>query len=1284
MVRRRIRWPAIATLTVLTVAAVWLVANPSWLVPVTTRFVNRHLQAQINGTLTVGEYHVRPFVGFDLRDVSLSIEGDNGGMTLVSVDTLELDFRLREVLRPQIRLHRCEAKGVEVYHHLEANDEGGGGSLPRLDIDLMVIKRAHVEVSGSDGRLRERIDRLDWRGAIHSDGESLELTTRAGHLLWPTRSSSFDEVSGDVRVEAGRVHVDGFHAVWNGGAVTLSGWFGMTGDMEFDAIAAGAKAETVTDLTGLELAFDALGDIQIAVVAEADTVWLDAVFTGRFDTWDVEAMHGEAVIANGVATFHTLRGQVGDASFNGNLTVDATDSLMQTITITCLADPVDLKAGLIPEVDPDELPRTSGRARLSIVHTTDDEATHVTGMMFDGAIEDIPFDTCEIDVWAQADSLHFRGIDLRYRSLQIELEGRSDRREVFTGDVRLSIDDLRDVPPHWQWPPVAGRAAGRAKVSGRIEEIGLSGRVQYDGLTVGPMLVGRGTAAVWGERVIGDAWVLDVDATGAGFELGSVPLGQYRLRLRADAHSVAIDSFAAVRGDTVSTIRGRADFEPTHARLSVDRFGLLFAGNQWRLDNPITAEFGPGRLRIPGLRLQSDQGNLFAEADYSVADSLLQGRLELNRFDLDLLDPFVRGEFSPGGYATARVTVQGSPTSPEVIVVGGLDGAYFDVARVDSLETAARFRDGIVTVDTLAVATDYGRVSMRGTISNPNVSLREFWRGAVLDLDAHLERGDLLFLEQFELEALDRLSGTADGRFYVRGRTDDPVITGNVTTAPLTYQWLKLDELTSTVRVDRSQFALGDLVGRQDNLRLEGRLEIPLSFDLLSAPESPVDGPFLVQIRIPTDSDLGPLLDATSAFTKVSGRGEGELIISGPMSHPLYQGDVELRDAGCVLRGNQEIYHDCDVTGSFNGDRLVLHSINGREGLRGSFKGQGHVLFDGLILRTWDIGFEADRFLVASIPDLRAVVRTRNGRLTGVPVGPDSLLVPKFTGDFEIIKGRYTGDFAEPAAGVADPTLGTIAPDWLADGRITGPPRSVRIVNNTMELDLSGDINLVRDADGMVLSGSMDIDSGRLPVFHNTFKVVRGSLDFSREVGVIPNVDIDAETRVRIRNQASGSSVVERITVHALGPAGAMAISYSSESGYPREAIERMLLGLSPYPDEQGDQTALANASIGAGFNLLEREIAREFDLFDTIEIDQLQREEAGTVGLDPLFGVGKYLGSDLYIKYAQGLNQNDRDLLVEYQINRLLLLQTEIRRRIDEYQGDATYNLDLKYRHEY
>ena len=196
----------------------------------------------------------------------------------------------------------------------------------------------------------------------------------------------------------------------------------------------------------------------------------------------------------------------------------------------------------------------------------------------------------------------------------------------------------------------------------------------------------------------------------------------------------------------------------------------------------------------------------------------------------------------------------------------------------------------------------------------------------------------------------------------------------------------------------------------------------------------------------------------------------------------------------------------------------------------------------------------------------------------------------------------------------------------------------------------------------------------------------RGRLDFSREVGFDPRMDVDATTRYRLRSEYSSNSIIETIGVHVGGTLLQPEITFSSERGYSREAIQRMLLGLEPHATPDGDSAALANSSIGAGFNMLEREIARELDIVDTFEIDQISRrnQATGDSGLDPLIGVGKYIGSDLYLKYAQGIRQDDRDFIVEYQINQHLLLQSEIRRRIDENQGESTYNLDFKYRFEY
>lgn len=1287
--RRRIRWPVLVAALLLGGGAVALLLNPELLAPFATRLVNRHLAASVDGTLRVGAYDVRPFAGVDLRDVTLTLPGERGGLTLVAVDTLELDFRLREVIGRTVRLRRLAARGVEIYHNQDppADDDADAGwiseTAPRLVVDAASVSGARIEISGHDGKLQERITGLSWRGDLRAADRTARVVTRHAALDWETRSARFAQVYGAVSVAEDTLRIEEMSALWNQGRARVSGHYAED-DLFLRAAGEGLSVFEVNELAGLGLDFAARGAIECEIAARADTVWFGGRFTGRFEHWDLQDVELGGAVVDDVADFPRVRGGIGGAWFEGTLQVDGRVPAGEVITIAGEGRDLDLQTGLIPDQDPADLPLTDGHGRLRIVHTAVDEVTTVEAWLRDGRIEIMPFDSSRVHVRATPDSLQLRHVELWHRSLHAQLTGGADADEVFDGDLALEVGDLGDLPAEWEWPALTGAAAGQVAVGGPIEQLGVAGSLELQRFGLGSVTAAASQATLVGERVLGEDWQLSAALGGAGFTAGGVPLGDYLLWLRGDAASVAVDSFRTVRGDTVTTLHGRADFTGDQATLQIDRARLEFAGGAWRTDAAVAATVGPGLVRLPHLRLASDRGSLEATVDYARADDRLDGHVEVDDFDLNLLDPLLRQRLQTGGRATAVIDLGGTASDPRVGVRGSLRGATFPLARVDSLAVDAELRGGVVTIDTLDLGSEWGRAAATGTIASDAEDPASFWPRATLDLDVAVRGGDWAFLDQFAIEGLEALAGRVEGDLNLSGTTAEPLITGRLDSAPFHFHWLHLDRLEGRVRADAGQLALGELRGNQDQLRLEGRLEIPLQFDLLSEPVSPPDGPFYARLAIPEGSDLAPLLHATDAFTRIEGRGEGELLISGPLSRPRYQGSVRLSDVGFVLRGNEEIYRDCEAVGVFRDDLLIIQEIRGREGLRGTFAGAGTVTFTGLELATWDITFRADRFLIASIPDLRALVRTDNGRLTGVPVGPDSTLVPRFSGDVTLIRGRYTGNFSDPGTGALDPTLGTVAPDWLANVRVTGPPRSARIVNNTMDLYLSGDVNLIRDEGGLTFRGGMDIDTGRLPVFHNTFVVRDGRLDFSQAVGVVPWVDIDAETRVRLRNPASSSSVVERITVHATGPASAMQISYSSESGYPREAIERMLLGLSPYPDEQGDQGALATASIGAGLNILESEIAREIDLFDTIEIDQIRRQEAGNTGLEPLIGVGKYVGTDLYIKYAQGLNQNDRDILIEYQITNHLLLQTEIRRRIDEYQGDATYNLDLKYRFEY
>lgn len=1289
MAQRRIRWPLLLTVVLFAGGVMLLFSKPQLLSSAATRLVNRQLQAHADAQLRVGTYHVRIFEGIDLLDVSLVTRGASGGLTRIAVDTMQVDFRLRSVLGRSVTLRRLAAWGVNVYLHEGETAAASGGatlsSLPRLAVEHLDLRRARVTVSRSDGRLRERIEDLYWRGELDLDDDRMQLVVRSGRLNWPTRGTRLDRIFGSAVVSSDGVHVAELSAAWNDGQATVSGSLGTEG-LEFSATGRNLSVEDVDNLIDLNLGFEARGDIDCTVAARYDTVLFRGSFTGRLVDWDLREVEGEAVIVDGLADFSTMRGNVGGAWFDGSLLVDErSDPTQAIITIAGRGRDLDLRAGLIPDVP--DLPQTAGSGRLQIIHTTGDAATHVRGLLTDGCIEFMPFDTCRVDVWARDDSLHFRSIVLRRGSIEAGLTGSSDRRGVFRGQLRLAVADLVDMPPEWGWPQLQGSCEGRLQLHGPLDALDASGALALHGAGLGPVSATTTEVALHGRRILGDDWMLAASATGDGFAIGNVPLGRYRSGLRVDSRSAVLDSFHAVHGDTVVSLAGRADIGPESTGLLVDRLMVGLGGVDWHTPGPVAAVVGRGLLELPHMSLVSDQGELTAAVAYDTARELLDGRAMLRNIDLDILDTFLDWPMRTGGRVSARLELGGRPAEPSLVLRGELSNAAFPLARIDSLFVRGSLLGGIVRLDTLVMASDQGHVELQGSIANPGADAGVFWPGASLEIAIEVQHGDWAFLQQFQQPALERIAGHFDARLHLSGTTDDPLITGEFESSPFSFQWLNLQHLNGVVRADAAQLAFGNLRGRHGALELEGRLEIPLRFDLMSEPLTPDDGPFYGYVRVPPGTDLGPLMHATRAFTRSAGRGEAELTVAGPLSRPRYQGRLAADDLEIVLRDTEEVYQEGKVRGVFEDDKLILHEISGKAGLRGEFAGAGTVTFDGLELRTWDISFEADRFLVASIPDLRVLVRTRNGRLTGETVGPDQRLVPRFGGDYELIRGRYTGSFAETNGG-QDPTLGTIAPDWLANLRLTGSPRTMRVTNRNMELDLSGDVSLVRDADGMILNGSMNIDTGRLPVFNNTFKVVRGRLDFSREIGVVPVVDIDAETRVRVHGQVGGHSVVERLTVHAAGPANAMTISYSSESGYPREAIERMLLGLSPFPEEHGDQAALTSASIGAGLNLIEREIASEIargiGLFDTFEIDQIQRQQLGATGLDPLIGVGKYLGTDFYIKYAQGLNQNDSDLVIEYQITDHLLLQTERRRRIDEYQGDATWSLDLKYRFEY
>ena len=111
----------IAWVLVLGVVA-YLATHTRVTAPFLSRLVSRHFLQQVDGRLRLGDYRLRPLHGVDLYGVAITLRTRGGGLTVINVDTLEIDFKLTEVIGRAKRLRRLELIDTSVYMLLGAQE----------------------------------------------------------------------------------------------------------------------------------------------------------------------------------------------------------------------------------------------------------------------------------------------------------------------------------------------------------------------------------------------------------------------------------------------------------------------------------------------------------------------------------------------------------------------------------------------------------------------------------------------------------------------------------------------------------------------------------------------------------------------------------------------------------------------------------------------------------------------------------------------------------------------------------------------------------------------------------------------------------------------------------------------------------------------------------------------------------------------------------------------------------------------------------------------------------
>jgi hypothetical protein len=521
---------------------------------------------------------------------------------------------------------------------------------------------------------------------------------------------------------------------------------------------------------------------------------------------------------------------------------------------------------------------------------------------------------------------------------------------------------------------------------------------------------------------------------------------------------------------------------------------------------------------------------------------------------------------------------------------------------------------------------------MRGYLPAYHIG-NQLGEGAVV-LDINIDRLPLPAGLQSLTADKPEILGWLNGRVAVRGTANDPCAIATLQcdfaagAAGDELAKYRLDfegELTSRavedtalVRLRRDWFRAGSpatratpglsavlTMAKSGDSVLTGQLSYPVSvslapFSAVTAGDSEMD--FGFKSGAVALTDLNPLLPPDIAL---EGTCTVDFAATGRADNPSLQGAVRTKDAKIVSARGAQISPDINLN---LGGTAVRPSVKGNIQIRSGFlripeqQSKLHPAEGQSLL--WEA---ADSAAVAA--------GTRPG---GVIAVEDTLDVPEFASELDL-----------------DVTVEI--------------PGSFRIIGSRMNVELSGDLNMVQENDHTILTGTLNALGGQLMFMGRTFELQRGSVNFYGGDEMNPSFNLT------LISEVSGYRIEIRLTGTMKDPE----ITLSSEP----QLAEADIMSLLVFGQQRGElsssqsglvQQRTAELLMVYGAVKLQEQMSQQMGV-DIITVQQSTRkpDESALV-------VGKYLNSRTLIKYEQNL-QNTGSYLVnlEYVLTRRLKLET-------------------------
>ncbi len=1288
--RRRLRLPRRASVAIAVVATLGIAAvvytRTHMLAFQVSRYINSHALRGSAFEFSCGRIGGNLVQHVVIESPRIRYTGPEGSFDVFAAGRIEVDYRLAGIPRLEFVADRLVMRDVRVY--LRRGRRGnlvvptafaGRGGAPtarraRARVEKLIVERLGFRF-GEAGREVDVRD-VNLTGSFSWDGRRAHVAVDGGSAFLSDTRMPVESVRLDAVAEGDAIEI-------RDAAIRLPRSLVMAGGRmqggRFERMQIVVNPVSLEELTQLGLVDDAHGEFGGSAVIRGslDSLAVEATFGGTGMGVALGSMQARGVVRRDAVVLDHIEGEVFGARVSGRFRHAIGGPAR--FAFEGVVRHVDLTHGFLPDRG---IPPTRLDGRLRLEH---DAAAGTWDF-------DADFDPSVVDRYAFAGGsiagTYREGVGLEVRRVRVErpgyvIEGEGrvlDPDGIFNLVVHGRGDDLTYFWNYFHLPRVDGSVDVTARLDGpadslRVNLIGDVYGMHYLFTTID---TARVQADVTGAGSATPRARIDVSGR-RGTIHGAAVFGPHAVILADSAH-VAVPVLSFARGDTVFTARLDVVGDSTRSDVTVLGAQVRTPSETWILAAPAHVRTdAAGDVAVDSMRFVSHAGAVGLVGRWLERDRRIDGWAWGRGVDLRVVRRALAWRIPLEGAAAFRIRALGPLDAPRVEAHARLRRGRVDSVRFDRAEMHARYADGAYRLDRFALHVRSDSLVATGRLEwtrPPTAIVREGpgddWRDAPLSLtvDAAPWAVDRL---QRALHRPVAVSGAFRGRVRLGGTPSRTTLDVSGDLQPRPGPGRMLPPLHVEARVADGDMRLDPVESRGDlRARLAG--SIPTEFSLVDGLRIDRSRPADVEVRVSPGA-----LDAVARFVpaveSMTGRVQGRVRLRGPLTDPRLDGSLRVQHARLKLVDYLEVFGDLDAEIVFDGTDVRLEALTARVDGDGRLRARGSATLSGLRPAAWGFDVALDGVRVRSIPDYDGV---QDGALRIASTRwPDGRIIPEITGRLEVRRATVHWEFRDVGATPATPLLmPTERPGWVASIDLDAE-KNVWIRNPDLRVEVTGNLILKRDEQGLYLRGDLEVLRGWYNVYANKFTITDGTLNFSTVETLRPEVHINAYTPV-----GSEGGIDKRIYLSLDWPQDRREPTVSlshDDPGYYETDLWRMLGG--------------ASLAGGIAANALERAIAQQMQGL-SVEVEQrrLAGAQPGTGGnAEMVIGVGKYLMQDLYLRYRRGLTvAGDQELQVEYRISRMFLLRSEFIRnsrrgflaRTGQY-GDE-FNFDLKFRWEF